>query len=52
MPTLGADDLARGFVAVGIENFILPVVLADHVEHVGEAVRVVVAGVGPEESPG
>ena len=47
---LGADDLAGGFVGVGLEDLLFAVVLADYVEEVGEAVVVVVRDVGAEES--
>jgi len=33
----GADDFARGFIGVGFEDFVFPVVLADYVEEIGEA---------------
>ena len=49
---LGADDLAGGLVGVGFEDLLLAVVLADDVEEVGEAVVVVVRGVGAEERLG
>ncbi len=48
----GADDLAGGFVGVGLEDLLLAIVLADDVEEVGEAVVVVVRDVGAEEGLG
>ena len=47
---LGADDLARRLGPPGGEQFAVAIVRADHVQHVGQAVVVVVADVGPEQA--
>src|SRR5205807_1133157 len=46
---LRAENLARGLLLVRREDFVLAVVLSDNVEHVREAVVVVVADVGTEK---
>ncbi len=46
----GADNLAGGLVGVGFEDLLLAIVLAYDVEEISEAVVIVVADVGAEES--
>ena len=45
----GADNFTSWFVGVGLEDLLLAIVLAHHVEEIGEAVVVVVRDVGAEE---
>ena len=47
-----ADDFAGGLLRVGGEDFFRAIILADDVEHVGEAVVVIVTDVGAEEGLG
>ena len=49
---LGADDFAAGLVLPRIQQFLVAVVGADDVEHVGEAVFVVAGDVGAEKGLG
>ena len=46
----GADDFSGWFGVVRREKFVFTIVLADDIEQIGEAVIVIVAGIGTEES--
>ena len=47
-----ADDFARRLLRVRGEDFVLAIILSDHVEQIREAVVVVMAHVGPEQRLG
>ena len=52
MALLRADDFARGFCLMSGEQFVVAVIRADDVQHVGQAVVVVMADVRPEQGLG
>src|SRR5206468_711534 len=52
VPLLRADDLAFRFSALGFEQFAVAVVRTDDIEHVREAVVVIVTHVRPKERLG
>ena len=52
MLLLGADDLARRLRAMRGEQFVVSIVRADDIEHVGEAIVVIVTDVRPEQCLG
>ena len=50
MRVFRAENLARRVLVMRGKNFVFTIILTDHVEHIREAVIVVVAGIGTEQS--
>ena len=49
VPLLGADDRSSGLVALRCEQFIVAIIGANDIEHIGKSVGVIAAHVGPEQ---